>query len=237
MVSRKLVAQDASTRVKALIIALSLLLCSQAVSGCGPQVVVHDDLRFDIRSVNVPWACYGCPHGNVERIGLNDYCIRSSGFTYAHANMEHENYCWAAAVHMVLKYHNGHAPSQDTIVREMKSIISDNAVDSGNAADIMTALLGPGRYVNIENGNGNWLLTDVAFGYPVIVALRNPGSEIGHVYVLFGMDVSFWQGYVVYDTVLLYDPTPGMGSVRMDAAKFRKRLDFAIHMVQSRPLF
>ncbi|GEM_PF-4413640 len=183
------------------------------------------------------WDYRGYPSGNIHQIGRNCYKIESGGFEFFTAEMDKPDFCWAAAVQMLIRYSNpnGAAPSQEYIVRRMKSIISDDSVDSGNAADMMSALLGPGRSVWIENGNGNWILNDVASGAPVIAALESPNSDVGHVYIIYGMTAGWGpQGQAILDRILMFDPSPGVGRIVMSADALKSRLVFAVHMRQMR---
>lgn len=134
------------------------------------------------------------------------------------------NWCWAACIQMVLNYHGLYVTQADVVTR----IYGGPYVNRpANEQQILNALTGwamdyRGRYSQIHAMGGFTSVQEIVTGlsrkWPLIVGLTNPGSSIGHAYVLTAIEYSnIYDNYgnvVGYNPhkVILRDPWPGNNS-------------------------
>lgn len=163
--------------------------------------------------------------------------VPSHQFEYVRANsasggrQEQQNWCWAASIEMVLRYH-GLDVAQGDIVQQ----VFGHRVDApANAYQILYALNGwrvdrRGRSFVVGADpyvvSGWQLIEDLAYRWPLIVGLH--GDPIGHAYVLTAVRYSVdpW-GRPVFHSVVLRDPWPGSESRQeWSWAAFESRLMF-----------
>lgn len=134
------------------------------------------------------------------------------------------NWCWAACIQMILNY-NAIPVLQEQIVKRTLGKLVDKPADP----NIMFRALNGWEvdvYGNKVLVSSNFYSTDtkeittfLATKKPLIVGLRQQGTNIGHAYVLIGMfyeTVFKNNGEVSYKphSVLLVDPWPGNNSIK-----------------------
>ncbi|OQA65104.1 MAG: hypothetical protein BWY38_02733 [Ignavibacteria bacterium ADurb.Bin266] len=134
------------------------------------------------------------------------------------------NWCWAACIQMILNY-NAIPVLQEQIVKRTLGKLVDKPADP----NIMFRALNGWEvdvYGNKVLVSSNFYSTDtkeittfLAKKKPLIVGLRQQGTNIGHAYVLIGMfyeTVFKTNGDVSYKphSVLLVDPWPGNNSIK-----------------------
>lgn len=134
------------------------------------------------------------------------------------------NWCWAACIQMILNY-NAIPVLQEQIVKRTLGKLVDKPADP----NIMFRALNGWEvdvYGNKVLVSSNFYSTDtkeittfLATKKPLIVGLRQQGTNIGHAYVLIGMfyeTVFKTNGDVSYKphSVLLVDPWPGNNSIK-----------------------
>lgn len=134
------------------------------------------------------------------------------------------NWCWAACIQMILNY-NSIPVLQEQIVKRTLGKLVDKPADP----HIMFKALNNWEvdvYGNKVLVSSNFYSTDtkeittfLATKKPLIVGLRQQGSNIGHAYVLIGMfyeTVFKNNGETSYKphSVLLVDPWPGNNSIK-----------------------
>lgn len=134
------------------------------------------------------------------------------------------NWCWAACIQMILNY-NSIPVLQEQIVKRTLGKLVDKPADPS----IMFRALNGWEvdvYGNKVLVSSNFYTTDIkeittflATKKPLIVGLRQQGTNIGHAYVLIGMfyeTVFKTNGEVSYKphSVLLVDPWPGNNSIK-----------------------
>lgn len=134
------------------------------------------------------------------------------------------NWCWAACIQMVLNY-NSIPVLQEQIVKRTLGKLVDKPADP----HIMFKALNNwevDKYGNKVLVSSNFYSTDtkeittfLASKKPLIVGLRQQGSNIGHAYVLIGMfyeTVFKNNGEASYKphSVLLVDPWPGNNNIK-----------------------
>lgn len=129
------------------------------------------------------------------------------------------NWCWAACVQTVLNYH-GLSVSQIDVVTRIYG--SPYVNEPANLQQTLNALSGwapdmRGRFSAINAVSGASLqeiVTGLSNKHPLIVGLNNPGSYVGHAYVLTA--IYFSQQYnnygqvvgIIPQGVVLRDPYP-----------------------------
>jgi hypothetical protein len=126
---------------------------------------------------------------------------------------ELQNWCWAASIEMVLRFH-GVNVSQRDIVQQVFGAQVDRPA---GAEQILYALNGwridrSGRRFTVVADpyvvSGWQLIEDLAYRWPLIVGLY--GEPVGHAYVLTAVRYSIdpW-GRPFFHSVVLRDPWPG----------------------------
>lgn len=148
----------------------------------------------------------------ITRIGPNYFVAGSltENINRIAAVQECQNWCWAASIEMVLKYH-GLNVKQEQIV---KKVYGSLPCRTGNAQHIMKALSGwapdyRGRFSQIyaQYGvySGSDIIDQLSRRWPIIVGLRGEG----HAYVLTAIYYSVDQfNNPIIDKVVLRDPWP-----------------------------
>lgn len=189
--------------------------------------------------VIIVFATLTVAHGEVRQIapGVYEAGVATWQFEHVRATLasggdqEQQNWCWAAAIEMVLRYH-GVNRTQADIVRQ----VFGSEVDvPANAQQILWALNGwgvdrHGRSYRVAADtyfvSGWQLVEDLAYRWPLIVGLH--GVPVGHAYVLTAVRYSIdaW-GRPVFHSVVLRDPWPGSQSRQeWSWAAFESRLMF-----------
>jgi hypothetical protein len=140
-----------------------------------------------------------------------------------------DNWCWAASIQMVLNA-DGIVVTQEQVVQR---IFGDQNVDRGGTTDqMLTALTG---WAFTRNGKPAWLypariwtnaqiVDNLSRGWPIIVALSNPGVDYGHAEVITAVTYSWWNGIPVIISLTLRDPWPYSESrTEMSWSEFAQR--------------
>jgi len=175
---------------------------------------------------------------DVQQVGPNLFAagIPTSAFQFFAARQSHSNWCWAAAVQMVLNYH-GLFVSQAAIVDR----IYGSEVDlPASPSQILTALSGwapdvNGRfsaiYASPYTYSGAQIVQDLGYRWPLIAGLRTANGG-GHAVVVTAVyySVDAWNN-PIFQTVVIRDPWPGSPSRQeLSWAEFQQRLMFMAHV-------
>jgi len=144
-----------------------------------------------------------------------------------------QNWCWAACVQMVLNFHGLYVRQEEVVDR-----IFGRRVDMpGQPSQILAALSGwapdrSGRFSSIHASpyvlRGSDIVRDLAFKWPIIVGLRQPGA-IGHAYVLTAVTYAVhpYTNEPIFRSAVLRDPWPDNPSrVEMPWQEFQARTMF-----------
>lgn len=150
---------------------------------------------------------------SISKLGENYYVAGAltNDINRIAARQDCQNWCWAACIEMVLKYH-GLQVEQEEVVRKIYGPTLPCL--TGNAQQIMGALSGwapdsRGRFSEIHARYGAYNATDLidqlSRQWPIIVGLH----QEGHAYVLTAIYYSTdqWNNPIV-DKVVLRDPWP-----------------------------
>jgi hypothetical protein len=150
---------------------------------------------------------------DIKQIGPNLYAAGVQTMQFATAAQKSQNWCWAACIEMVLKYH-GVNVSQEAVVERIYGQKRDG---TGDPWQILLALSGWGP--NVSGGASRiyaegypglfpYFIQDLINGYPLIVGL-NYGTDIGHAVVLTAVSFSTNQfGQRIPHSVVIRDPWP-----------------------------
>ena len=194
------------------------------------------NLSILIASAMLLIPCIG--NGDIEQIGPNLFAagVPSSEFQYFAARQRHSNWCWAAAIQMVLNYH-GLFVNQSAVVER----IYGAEVDAPAAPDqILTALSGwapdaRGRFSEIDASpytfSGSQIVQDLGYRWPIIVGLRTANGG-GHAVVLTAVyySVDPWNN-PIFHSVVIRDPWPDSPSRQeLSWSEFQQRLLFMAHV-------
>jgi hypothetical protein len=151
-----------------------------------------------------------------------------------------QNWCWAATTQMVLNYHGLYVTQEQVVTRIFGKLVDSPA----EPKQILTALSGwapdtRGRFSQIFANTyllqGSDLVRDLAFKWPLIVGLKQPG-QIGHAYVLTAVFYAVGQqNEPIFDKVVLRDPWPGNPSrIEMPWQEFQSRVLFLARVYVNR---
>lgn len=175
---------------------------------------------------------------NQSQFDWNSFYVRTQNFNGFEAVQQREEWCWAAAVSMVLDY-QGIALSQCQVLRSLGRDCNSEEAQLGSRSSILNSLSGlqfnrferPSAVTatTLATGNGTPLIEDLATNWPPIVGLNARRDRPGHVYVLTGIEYSWkpgtWNTPVIWE-VQLYDPWDGQ-YVSMSGSEFDELFDFA----------
>lgn len=230
-----------------LLISTTLLQsCACREGRCGvefpikPNILAGNDRLTDIQYI------YGIQDGNRgnpnwSQSAPNLFEVSSYGFEHFRAQ-ERPDWCWVAAIQMVLNY-QGIDISQCEIVKRLGMDCNAKELQLGSASDVVVAMNGwdinsRGRASAVQAttlavSNGTSLISDVSTNWPVIVGLKGDDDQPGHVYVLTAVEYSWKPGtwnHPVFWEVELYNPWPGEGREWMYGSEFADRIQFAARM-------
>jgi hypothetical protein len=151
--------------------------------------------------------------GDVIQTGPNLYVAGVQTIQFSTAAQNSQNWCWAACIEMVLKYH-GVTVSQESVVERIYGQKVDHAADP---RQILLALSGWGPnvsggasriYAEGYQGIYPYFIQDLINGHPLIAGL-NYGTNIGHAVVLTAVSFSADQfGRQTPYSVVIRDPWP-----------------------------
>jgi hypothetical protein len=142
------------------------------------------------------------------------------------------NWCWAATIQMVLNYHGLYVSQEQIVARVFGNLVNQ----PGSPDNIMRALSGwapdtRGRFSQIQalpyNIRGSDVVNDLAYRWPLIVGLRQPGG-IGHAYVLTAVTYAVGaNNQPIFQSAILRDPWPSNPSrIQISWNEFQSRLIF-----------
>lgn len=165
--------------------------------------------------------------------------VSVSGFDGVGAEQQAPDWCWAAAVQMVLD-HAGISVSQREIVQTIFPDYKSRGYTSASQGRILDAL---NRYARDRYGftrrlypvtllanpwNNYQFVTTINSGYPVLAGLKKTTDSFGHIVVVY--EVSYRQFYanqIGISEVSFYDPYDGSIDT-LSGTEFSERLAFAI---------
>jgi hypothetical protein len=175
------------------------------------------------------------PPADIHEIAPSVYVagIPTNEFRFVAARQHASNWCWAAAIQMVLNY-DGLAVTQEQVVAR---IFGDSMPDEpAEPEDILDALSGwapqfNGRPAEIVATpyvyQPSDIVNDLASHWPIIVGLRNPEGG-GHVFVLTAVTYNVDPtNQPAFRTVVLRDPWPTHESrIQIPWSVFSSRVGF-----------
>lgn len=163
-----------------------------------------------------------------------------TGFETVAASQEDPEWCWAAAVQMVLAF-NDVEVEQREIVRAVFGETTGQGSTAGTTGRILRALTG---FVQGRAGEVRWfspiqlipradnafaIVDSIESGYPLIIGLRPRGNSFGHIVVVTGVSYyEFSPGVVALDSLEVFDPAEGGGGRTLEYDEIISELDFVI---------
>ena len=226
------------------VVSLVISAISVAVVGCqahwGTYTVAPDGtVRTNTRYWQArPWITSDEDLGGDGRLP-REQTVYVSRFSGVGAEQQRPDWCWAAAVHMVLD-HAGISASQREIVRTIFPDYERRGYASATQGRILDAL---NRFVYDRTGmarrlypvalqanpwNNYQFITTINAGYPVLAGLKKTTDGFGHIVVVH--EVSFRQfehNQIGISEVSFYDPYDGSTDT-LSGREFAERLSFAI---------
>jgi hypothetical protein len=165
-----------------------------------------------------------------------NYCaaVLTDSFKYHMAEQEHDNWCWAACIEMVLEY-QGLNVSQTQIVKKAYGEIVNRPADCDMTTNTANGWrLGSEKIKarEVMHFDAKYVIDALAKKYPLIVGLNMPGQNIGHAYVLtaiyFHVDS---KGKPVPDYVVLRDPWgPNPDKTSVNWFDFNRRINCMVYV-------
>jgi Papain-like cysteine protease AvrRpt2 len=162
-----------------------------------------------------------------------------SGFNGVGAEQQRPDWCWAAAINMVLD-HAGISASQREIVRTIFPDYERRGYASATQGRILDAL---NRFVYDRTGatrrlypvalqanqwNNYQFITTIDAGYPVIAGMKKSTDGFGHIVVVHEVSFRQFDQYQAgISEVSFYDPYDGSTDT-LSGREFAEQLSFAI---------
>lgn len=174
--------------------------------------------------------------------GIPSESFEASARPYDLGRQEMSNWCWAAAIQMVLGVHGIPVQQAALVAQAYGSPVNR----PGGPEQILDSLNGHGRdfhgreidVFTRREVNDATVVEDLSQGKPLVVGLQGDptGKVSGHAYVLSAVEFDLdRQGQPVVERFILRDPWPFNPSrVEMDAEEFHQRVTFATR-VDSQP--
>jgi hypothetical protein len=200
------------------------------------------------------WGCFlfvsllpGLGRADMQQLGPNYFAagVLSGEFEFFAAPQQQgrqrqQNWCWAATTQMVLNYHGLYVTQEQVVARIFGKLVDSPA----EPKQILEALSGwapdtRGRFSQIYAIpyllQGSDIVRDLAFKWPLIVGLKQPG-QIGHAYVLTAVFYAVGPlNEPIFDKVVLRDPWPGNPSrIEMSWQEFQSRVLFLARVYVNR---
>jgi hypothetical protein len=149
--------------------------------------------------------------------------IRSDVMDSVYAKQNNTNWCWAACIEMIAKYH-GLAINQEYFAHSYCGVSTNGRIVNCPApVDVITENLNWCAYTGWNKRKSHCIRTSVHYGKPnieslitllkqnkpVIIAYKNRGSNVGHAVVLTGIsfDETVFGNELNY--IIVRDPTNG----------------------------
>jgi hypothetical protein len=225
--------------VAGLLIAISLT----AMGACGESYMfapptIRSNEMFPPAIMFAP--AMQAPMPNVRQLAPNRFRVGRAVNQSATAEQQHADWCWAAAVSLVLRY-QGIVESQAAIVH---LIHPENDPAKSQAATLGQIVRVLNRYAVNYLGRPSaivatpfqndayFLIQDLSLQWPPLIGLRNEDGADGHVYVLVEADYGYagWNQIFLY-SVKVYDPWPGDGGWKeLSGEDIRERIQFAVRL-------
>ena len=158
----------------------------------------------NVRKLDHNYYLAGLPAKKIEYYAVKD-------------RQKQENWCWAACIQTVLNYHGLNVSQEQIVDRSYGRLVDapggpyemmrslNGVIQTGDDYKLVTA--------EFNSTNANEIRDHMANDEPMIVGLKQPGSRIGHAFVLSGI---YYQqdrrGNVYPDKVVLRDPWPNAAS-------------------------
>ena len=172
---------------------------------------------------------------NHDQIDSNRFRIDVDDFDDVEVEQARPDYCWAAAVSMVLEHHNI-TVTQESVVRR----IMGRNPEGGSAANLGQIVCALNRWS--PSGSGSWVvqatpfatnplsvLAEIGNNRPMVVGMKEKDSFFGHVCVLTGVEYSFDQfGRPHYHELSVFDPYPDRGSLDLEPSEYNELVQFGI---------
>jgi hypothetical protein len=143
-------------------------------------------------------------------------------------------WCWAAVSESVLKFFNFNISQQSLATQ----LFGDDICEGANCNEIITnlnhlvfTLDSPvAAYSCPPNSAAECLAQELSACKPLIAGLNNPGSSMGHAYVVIAVTYEVRNGTTFPNSVILVDPWPTVKNPRekMNWTEFRSRLNCLI---------
>ena len=151
--------------------------------------------------------------------------ISSSQMNYFSASQNNSQWCWAAAIQMVLNYYGVSISQEQIVARTYGTDPYGNLLNWAGSFQAITANLNNWSVDNYGNpyrvmASLNWgapspsiLLQELNQGRPVIVGYKT-GPNSGHAVVITA--ASFTQSYngPIIQTIVVRDPWPSQGNIQ-----------------------
>lgn len=225
-------------------VSVAISVISATLAGCqayvgtytvGPDGTVRTNTRYWQAR---PWITSDEDLGGDGRLP-REQTVHVSGFSGVGAEQQRPDWCWAAAIHMVLD-HAGISASQREIVRTIFPDYERRGYASASQGRILDAL---NRFVYDRSGqtrrlypvalqanpwNNYQFITTIDGGYPVIAGLKKGTDSFGHIVVVYEVSFRQFDQYQVgISEVSFYDPFDGSTDM-LTGREFSERLSFAI---------
>jgi hypothetical protein len=174
----------------------------------------------------------------------NHFEVEAYSMRFFEAVQQRRDWCWAAAVSMVME-HQGFEMSQCDVLRSLGKDCNSPEDQYGTNSSIANALNGfrVDRFgqqslvsaTSLQTQNGVNLIGDLARNSTPIVGMSARDGKIGHVYVLTSIEYSWAPGVnqPVIWSVGLFDPWDGK-SIRLRGEEFDDFFDFAVRVAVAR---
>lgn len=166
-----------------------------------------------------------------QKLGSNDYYLGfepKKGFEQQHD----ANYCWASCVqYMVLARYDKYISQEDIISKYVKNA---EPYDGGSIADMFKGL-GYGN-LQLSADGATQIMNSLSVGLPVMIGVREPDAEVGHVLLVYGTRYSFVSdispqlppsGGMAFAEFDYFDPADGKPH-RINADEIIPNLDFVL---------
>ena len=179
---------------------------------------------------------------NHRSIDQNYFSLNIVGFRGFEARQQRQDWCWAAAISMVMKYH-GIPVSQCAALEALGYNCRSPELQFGNQSSIALAI----KTINARKrshsplvdartdayGDGTPIFDDLANNLPAILGMKpRKGEELGHVYVLLGINYSWIpipDGKPVIWYATVFDPLQNR-RIKMSGHEFRRKLNFIVRV-------
>jgi hypothetical protein len=153
---------------------------------------------------------------------------------YKEDKQRQDLWCWATSVAMVLRFQGINVSQEDVVYQALNGLINQ----PGNGMDMVRGANGwsvQGKTIKAwfeKSCSAKQIIDDLAYKYPLVVGIDNPGSKIGHAYVLTAIFFNGDKEKNIYPVmVTLRDPWPGSPDrLEMSWDEFTRRVNTFVHI-------